>query len=46
MDTSPQPQAAAQMLAREMGAAYVPLPHAGAQMLSQVVRAAMAPSQR
>ena len=46
MDTSPQPQAAAQTLAREMGAAYVPLPHAGAQMLSQVVRAAMAPNQR
>lgn len=46
MDTSPQPQAAAQMLAREMGAAYVPLPYAGAQMLSQVVRAAMAPNQR
>lgn len=46
LDTSPQPQAAAQMLAHEMGAAYVPLPYAGAQMLSQVVRAAMAPSQR
>ena len=46
MDTSPQPQPAAQMLAREMGAAYVPLPYAGAQMLSQVVRAAIAPNQR
>ena len=46
IDTSPQPQPAAQMLAREMGAAYVPLPYAGAQVLSQVVRAAMAPSQR
>ncbi len=40
MDTSPQPQPAAQLLAREMGAAYVPLPYAGAQILSQVVRAA------
>ena len=46
MDTSPQPQPAAQILAREMGAAYVPLPYAGAQMLSQVVRAAMTPNQR
>ena len=46
MDTSPQPQPTAQMLAREMGAAYVPLPYAGAQMLSQVVRSAMASSQR
>ena len=46
MDTSPQPQPAAQMLARERGAAYVPLPYAGAQMLSQVVRAAIAPNQR
>ncbi len=46
MDTSPQPQPAAQALASEMGAAYVPLPYAGAQMLSQVVRAAMASSQR
>ncbi|MBC7608667.1 MAG: magnesium chelatase subunit D [Polaromonas sp.] len=42
MDTSPQPQPTAQLLAREMGAAYVPLPYAGAQMLSQVVRAATA----
>ena len=46
MDTSPQPQPAAQLLAREMGAAYVPLPYAGAQMLSQVVRAAVATNQR
>ena len=46
MDTSPQPQPAAQALANELGAAYVPLPYAGAQMLSQVVRAAMASSQR
>ena len=46
MDTSPQPQPAAQLLAREMGAAYVPLPYAGAQMLSQVVRAAVSTNQR
>ena len=45
MDTSAQPQAAAQMLAREMGATYVPLPYAGAHMLSQVVRAATVSSQ-
>lgn len=46
MDTSPQPQPAAQLLAREMGAAYVPLPYAGAKMLSQVVRAATASGPR
>ncbi len=46
MDTSPQPQPTAQLLAREMGAAYVPLPYAGAQMLSQVVSAATASRQR
>ena len=40
LDTSPQPQPAAQMLATEMGAAYVPLPHAGAQAVSRVVRLA------
>jgi magnesium chelatase subunit D len=44
MDTSPQPSA--QMLAEEMGAAYVPLPYAGAQMLSQVVRLASATAAR
>ena len=37
MDTSPQPQPTARLLAQEMGAAYVPLPYAGAQALSQVV---------
>jgi magnesium chelatase subunit D len=42
LDTSPQPQASARLLAREMGALYVPLPHAGAQAVSQVVRAATA----
>ena len=42
LDTSPQPQAAAQALATEMGAAYVPLPYAGAQAVSQVVQLASA----
>ena len=37
MDTSPQPQPTARLLAQEMGAAYVPLPYAGAKALSQVV---------
>jgi magnesium chelatase subunit D len=46
MDTSPQPQPSAKMLAREMGAAYVPLPYAGAKMLSQVVRVATTSGQR
>ncbi|CAN5753986.1 magnesium chelatase subunit D [soil metagenome] len=40
LDTSPQPQPVAQQLARDMGAAYVPLPYAGAMALSQVVRLA------
>jgi magnesium chelatase subunit D len=40
LDTSPQPQAAAQALAAEMGARYLPLPYAGAQLVSQAVRAA------
>jgi magnesium chelatase subunit D len=40
LDTSPQPQAAAQALASEMGAAYVPLPYAGAQTVSRVVQLA------
>jgi magnesium chelatase subunit D len=40
LDTSPQPQAAAQALAQEMGAAYVPLPYAGAQAVSRVVQLA------
>lgn len=42
LDTSPQPQPAAQALAAEMGAAYVPLPHAGAQAVSRVVQLASA----
>ncbi|MES2974304.1 MAG: magnesium chelatase subunit D [Pseudomonadota bacterium] len=37
LDTSPQPQPAAQLLAATMGAAYVPLPHAGAQAMAKVV---------
>jgi magnesium chelatase subunit D len=42
LDTSPQPQPAAQALATEMGAAYVPLPYAGAQAVSRVVQMASA----
>jgi magnesium chelatase subunit D len=37
IDTAPQPQAAAQALARTMGATYLPLPHAGSAALSRVV---------
>ncbi len=44
LDTSPQPQAAAQALALEMGARYLPLPYAGAQRVSQAVRAASTPA--
>jgi magnesium chelatase subunit D len=40
LDTSPQPQASARLLAQAMGATYLPLPYAGAQLLSQAVRAA------
>jgi magnesium chelatase subunit D len=40
LDTSPQPQATAQLLAQAMGASYLPLPYAGPQLLSQAVRAA------
>lgn len=50
IDTSPQPQAAAQALAREMGASYLPLPYAGAAALSQAVsiatQSASAPAAR
>ena len=42
LDTSAQPDAAAQALANELGAAYVPLPHAGAQAVSRVVQLACA----
>jgi magnesium chelatase subunit D len=40
IDTSPQPQATAQVLAQAMRAHYVPLPHADAQGLSAAVRLA------
>ena len=40
LDTSPQPQPTARLLAQAMGATYLPLPYAGAQLLSQAVRAA------
>lgn len=40
LDTSPQAQESARLLAQAMGARYLPLPHAGAASLSQVVRAA------
>ena len=40
LDTSPKPQAAAQSLAIDMGATYVPLPYAGAQAVSRVVQLA------
>jgi magnesium chelatase subunit D len=39
VDTSPQPAAAAQRLAREMDALYRALPHAGAAELSAAVQA-------
>ena len=42
IDTSPQPQPTAQILATEMGATYVPLPHAGAHAVSRVVQLATA----
>ena len=42
LDTSPTPQTAAQILAVDMGATYVPLPYAGAQAVSRVVQLASA----
>ena len=42
LDTSSQPQAAAQALAHDMGATYIPLPYAGAQAVSRVVQLASA----
>ena len=42
LDTSAQPQVAAQVLAAEMGATYVPLPYAGAQIVSRIVQMASA----
>lgn len=38
VDSSPRPRATAERLAREMGAAYLPLPHADAESLSEAVR--------
>jgi len=38
VDTSPRPRIAAQELALEMGARYIPLPHADAENLSAAVR--------
>jgi len=47
VDTSPQPQPQAQVLAAEMQARYVPLPHAGAAAISAAVRVnAAAPGKR
>jgi magnesium chelatase subunit D len=40
LDTSPQPQPAAEQLAAAMGAGYLPLPYAGAAALSTAVRLA------
>jgi magnesium chelatase subunit D len=40
LDTSPQAQESARLLAQAMGARYLPLPHAGAASVSQAVRAA------
>ncbi len=42
VDTSPRPQLAAEHIAREMGARYLPLPYADAQMLSRAVRSNVA----
>lgn len=42
VDTSPRPQAAAERLAREMGARYLPLPYADAANLSLAIRAGSA----
>jgi magnesium chelatase subunit D len=39
VDTSPQPQESAKVLASTMGAHYLALPYAGAQVLNQAVRA-------
>ena len=44
LDTSPQPQLAAQTLAADMGARYMALPYAGAHVVSQAVRAAAVPA--
>ncbi len=41
VDTSPRPGASGEIIAREMGARYLPLPHADATMLSKAVLASM-----
>jgi len=41
VDTSPRPGPSGEMLAREMGARYLPLPHADATTLSKAVKASM-----
>ena len=41
VDTSPRPGASGEIIAREMGARYLPLPHADASMLSKAVLASM-----
>ncbi|MEO8936272.1 MAG: magnesium chelatase subunit D [Burkholderiaceae bacterium] len=41
IDTSPRPYAAAELLAKSMGALYRPLPHAGAAEMSEVVSRAV-----
>jgi magnesium chelatase subunit D len=43
LDTAPQPQRQAALLAAEMGANYLPLPHGGAVEVSAVVQAGVAP---
>ena len=43
LDTAPQPQRQAALLAAEMGASYLPLPHGGAAEVSAVVQAGVAP---
>jgi magnesium chelatase subunit D len=40
VDISPQPHAAAKLLAAEMGARYLPLPYADANTLSRTVQTA------
>jgi magnesium chelatase subunit D len=41
VDTSPRPGASGEIIAKEMGARYLPLPHADATMLSKAVLASM-----
>jgi magnesium chelatase subunit D len=41
VDTSPRPTPSSEILAREMGARYLPLPHADATRLSKAVLASV-----